>query len=79
MLVPDKKIIEVLHKMAMLNLNSKIYRMIKKDAEENKRSIHEQAVYYLLLGKVCSNFKHVSYEENEKSVFKVLNEFKTTG
>jgi hypothetical protein len=36
--------------MAILNLSTKIYNMIKKESEISGRKIAEQAVYYFLWG-----------------------------
>ena len=63
----------------MLNLNTKIYDMIKKDAKENMRTIHMQTLYYLLLGKTVNHYRDKSFDELHKLVMGIICDFKTTG
>jgi len=65
--------------MAILNLNSKIYSMIKDCAKVNCRSIHSQALYYFLLGKLFEENRNTPFEKLHERVVKFLNNFKTTG
>jgi hypothetical protein len=65
--------------MAILNLNSQIYKMIKIDAKKNDKTIVNQAHYYFLLGKFITDKPNVDIEELKKSIIQLLDKFKTTG
>jgi hypothetical protein len=65
--------------MAILNLNSKIYKMIKKDAGEKGISIVTQAHHYILLGKFFEQMPDSEFDTLNKLILETLSTFKTTG
>ncbi len=64
--------------MSVLNLNSKIYDLLKKKASEEVRKIGDQAAYYILLGHLFSENRDISFHELQKKTLEMVGKMKIT-